>query len=111
MSSMIETIPSKEQGMTSPEPGLKRQVMSFSPAMMLVRHTMETGWVGTKHSHPHEQLVYIIKGHIRFEYPGGTFDAHTGDSFLVPGGVEHQASAFEDSEVLDIFTPMREDYA
>lgn len=97
--------------MTSLEPGLKRQVMSFSPAMMLVRHTMVNGWVGTKHSHPHEQLVYIIKGGIRFEYPGGTFEARTGDSFLVPGGVEHQARAFEDSEVLDIFTPMREDYA
>jgi quercetin dioxygenase-like cupin family protein len=97
--------------MTSPEPGLKRQVMSFSPAMMLVRHTMVKGWVGTKHSHPHEQLVYVIKGGIRFEYPGGTFEARTGDSFLVPGGVEHQATAFEDSEVLDIFTPMREDYA
>jgi len=97
--------------MTSPEPGLKRQVMSFSPAMMLVRHTMVKGWVGTKHSHPHEQLVYIVKGGIRFEYRGGTFEARTGDSFLVPGGVEHQATAFEDSEVLDIFTPMREDYA
>jgi quercetin dioxygenase-like cupin family protein len=97
--------------MTSPEPGLKRQVMSFSPAMMLVRHTMVKGWVGTKHSHPHEQLVYIIRGGIRFEYLGGTFEARTGDSFLVPGGVEHQASAFEDSEVLDVFTPMRQDYA
>ena len=111
MSSEIAVTPSKEQGMTSPEPGLKRQVMSFSPAMMLVRHTMVKGWVGTKHSHPHEQLVYIIRGGIRFEYPGGTFEARTGDSFLVPGGVEHQATAFEDSEVLDIFTPMREDYA
>jgi len=97
--------------MTSPEPRLKRQVMSFSPAMMLVRHTMVKGWVGTKHSHPHEQLVYIVKGGIRFEYPGGRFEARAGDSFLVPGGVEHQATAFEDSEVLDIFTPMREDYA
>lgn len=111
MSSEIAVTPSQEQGMTLPEVGLKRQVMSFSPAMMLVRHTMVKGWVGTKHSHPHEQLVYIIKGGIRFAYPGGTFEARTGDSFLVPGGVEHQATAFEDSEVLDIFTPMREDYA
>jgi hypothetical protein len=29
----------------------------------------------------------------------------------VPGGVEHQASALADCEVLDIFTPYREDYA
>jgi quercetin dioxygenase-like cupin family protein len=107
----IAVTPSKSEGMTTPEPGLKRQVMCYSPSMMLVRHTMDKGWVGTKHSHPHEQMVYIVSGHIRFEHPGGTFDAKTGDSFLVPGGVEHQASAPEDSEVLDIFTPMREDYA
>ena len=111
MSSQIEVIPSEADGMTSPEPGLKRQVMSFSPDMMLVRHTMEKNWVGTRHSHPHEQLVYVVKGSIRFEHPGGTFEAKSGDSFLVPGGVEHQATALEQSEVLDIFSPMREDYA
>ena len=110
-STEIHVIPSKEGGMSTPEPGLRRQVMSYSPAMMLVRHTMKKGWVGTRHSHPHEQMVYIVSGRIRFEHPGGVIEAHAGDSFLVPGGVEHQASAFEDSEVLDIFTPMREDYA
>jgi quercetin dioxygenase-like cupin family protein len=32
--------------------------------MMLVRHTMEKGWAGNRHSHPHEQLVYIVnRGH------------------------------------------------
>ncbi len=101
---------SQDEGMGTPEPGLKRQVMSYSPAMMLVRHTMVKGWVGTRHSHPHEQMVYIVRGRIRFEHPGGTFEAGPGDSFLVPGGVLHQAAAIEDSEVLDIFTPMREEY-
>jgi quercetin dioxygenase-like cupin family protein len=79
--------------------------------MMLVRHTMTAGWVGTRHSHPHEQMVYILRGRIRFEHPGGVFEAGPGDSFLVPGNVPHQAFALEDSEVLDIFTPAREDYA
>jgi quercetin dioxygenase-like cupin family protein len=97
--------------MSTPEQGLRRQVMSYSPSMMLVRHTMIKDWVGAKHSHPHEQLVYIVRGRIRFEHPGGVFIVGPGDSFLVPGNVEHQASALEDSEVLDIFTPMREDYA
>jgi quercetin dioxygenase-like cupin family protein len=97
--------------MSVPEPGLRRQVMSFTPKMMLIRHTMKKGWVGAKHSHPHEQMVYIISGHIIFEYPGGTIDAKPGDSFIVDGDVEHQARALEDSEVLDVFTPMREDYA
>jgi quercetin dioxygenase-like cupin family protein len=81
---------SSNEDTTTPEPGLRRQVMSSSPATMLVRHTMTAGWVGTRHSHPHEQMVYILRG---------------------PGNVPHQAFALEDSEVLDIFTPAREDYA
>jgi len=109
--SKIEVIPSNTEEMSTPEPGLRRQVMSYSPSMMLVRHTMKKGWVGTRHSHPDGQMVYIVSGGIRFEHPGGTFDVGPGDCFLVPGGVEHQASALSDSEVLDIFTPMREDYA
>ena len=107
----IEVTPSQDATMSVPEPGLRRQVMSYSPSMMLVRHRMEKGWVGAKHSHPHEQMVYVVSGHIIFEHPGGTLDARAGTSFLVPGGVDHQASALEDSEVLDVFTPYREDYA
>jgi quercetin dioxygenase-like cupin family protein len=77
---------------------------------MLVRHLMEKGWIGARHSHPHEQLVYIVRGHIHFQSGAAAFDARTGDSFVVPGGVEHQANAVEEAEVLDIFTPVREDY-
>ncbi len=102
---------SNPEAMSTPEQGLRRQVMSYSPSIMLVRHTMVKGWVGARHSHPHEQLVYIVRGRIRFQHPGGTFDVGPGNSFLVPGNVEHQASALEDSEVLDVFTPMRQDYA
>jgi quercetin dioxygenase-like cupin family protein len=109
--SAVEIVPSQDETMSNPEPGLRRQVMSYSPGMMLVRHRMQKGWVGARHRHPHEQLVYIVSGHLSFQHPGGVFDAKAGDSFLVPGNVEHQASAVEDSEVLDIFTPYREDYA
>ena len=95
----------------SPETGLSRQVLAYSGKLMLVRHLMEKGWVGARHSHPHEQLVYIVRGHIQFNGGDRTFEARAGDSFLVPGGIEHQANALEESEVLDVFTPLREDYA
>jgi quercetin dioxygenase-like cupin family protein len=107
----ITTIASDDTRMTSPEEGLRRQVMSYSPTMMLVRHTMRKGWVGVRHSHPHEQMVYIVHGRLVFEHPGGRFEVGTGESFLVPGDVPHQASALEDTEALDIFTPYREEYA
>lgn len=96
---------------SSPEPGLLRQVLAYTEKLMLVRHRMEKGWSGARHSHPHEQLVYVLRGHLRFTGGGKTFEARAGDSFVVPGGVEHQAIAFEDSEVIDVFAPFREDYA
>jgi quercetin dioxygenase-like cupin family protein len=106
----VQLIPIKSCRIFSPEAGLSRQVLAYSSKLMLVRHLMERGWTGLRHSHPHEQLVYIVHGHIQFHDGDTAFEARTGDSFVVPGGREHQASALEASEVLDIFTPIREDY-
>lgn len=107
----IDLVTQNDRRIFSPEAGLSRQVLAFTDKLMLVRHLMEKGWVGARHSHPHEQLVYIISGHVRFSAAGSTFDARSGDSFVVPGGIEHEASALEPSEVLDVFTPCREEYA
>lgn len=107
----LPVVHSSSEDIGTPEPGLKRQLMSYSPSLMLVRHTMTAGWVGARHSHPHEQLIYVVRGEIHFEQPEGKAVLHAGDSLLIPGGIEHQASAPVDSEVLDIFTPAREDYA
>jgi quercetin dioxygenase-like cupin family protein len=96
---------------TTPEPGMLRQVLSFNPHLMLVRHRFEKGWSGARHSHPHHQLVYVVRGRIRFEAEGQRWEMAAGDSIVVDGNVEHQAAALEDSEVLDVFTPYREDYA
>jgi quercetin dioxygenase-like cupin family protein len=96
---------------TKPEPGMLRQVLAYNPHLMLVRHTFEKGWKGARHIHPHHQVVYVVRGHILFEAQGKSWELRGGDSIVVDGGVEHQASAFEASEILDIFTPYRQDYA
>lgn len=107
---MLKVIRADDSKMTAPEPGLRRQVMATTEPMMLVRHRMEPGWVGAAHSHPHEQLIYILSGEIALVVDGETYLLHAGDSVMVPGGVVHQASASVESEVLDVFTPAREDY-
>lgn len=89
---------------------MTRQVLAHSDELMLVRHYFEKDWIGARHSHPHHQLVYIVRGALRVEVGEETFDVFAGDSFVVDGGVEHQAAALEASEVLDVFTPVREDY-
>jgi quercetin dioxygenase-like cupin family protein len=95
---------------TTPEPGLERRVVASTPAMMLVEHRMQPGWRGVRHSHPHEQAVYVLSGRLKFAAGDAEFEVHAGQSFVVPGGMEHEASALEASVVLDVFTPARDDY-
>jgi quercetin dioxygenase-like cupin family protein len=85
-------------------------VLAHSNAMMLVRHEMSKGWRGAAHKHRHEQMVYVISGHVRVVVDGEVIEASTGDNFIVGSNVEHQATALEDSVVLDMFCPSREDY-
>ena len=62
------------------------------------------------HSHPHEQTGTLISGKLRFNVEGEIFDAGPGDSWCLPGGVEHSAEALEDAVVIEVFAPVREDY-
>jgi quercetin dioxygenase-like cupin family protein len=103
--------PSHAAAVSQPEPGMRRQVLAYDPNLMLVRHQLEQGWKGARHQHPHSQLVYVVRGRILFEGDGQTIEMRAGDSLVVGSNVEHQASALENSEVLDVFTPFREDYA
>jgi quercetin dioxygenase-like cupin family protein len=98
-------VPGEERPIAEPEPGLRRQILVYSQAMMLVRHEMKKGWEGTAHSHPHEQMVYVISGSIRISVNGASLVASAGDNFVVASNAEHQATALEDAVVLDIFTP------
>jgi quercetin dioxygenase-like cupin family protein len=103
--------PTDATSVSSPEPGMQRQVLAYNRSLMLVRHHFLQGWKGTSHRHPHEQLVYVVTGRMQFNSKGKTIELRRGDSMIVEGNVEHQATALEDSEVLDVFAPCREDYA
>lgn len=94
-----------------PEKGLMRLVGAYNEKLFLAEHYMDEGWVGAAHSHPHEQIVYVVSGHLKVTCGGKTFDVRSGDSFVVRGGVEHQATALEATHVIDVFTPCRSDYA
>jgi quercetin dioxygenase-like cupin family protein len=94
----------------SPEPGLTRRILAHNENMMLVEHHMEKGWAGARHSHPHDQLVYVVSGRLRFSCGSEEFEAGAGDSFILRGGIEHQGWALAPSVILDVFTPLREDY-
>jgi quercetin dioxygenase-like cupin family protein len=106
----LVVVPHRDGKESEPEKGLKRRVLAYNDKLFLAEHEMEKGWVGTMHSHPHDQVVYVVHGHLKVKAEGQTFELRTGDTFVVRGGVEHGASALEKSLVIDIFTPCREDY-
>jgi mannose-6-phosphate isomerase-like protein (cupin superfamily) len=63
-----------------------------------------------RHAHPQEQTGYLISGRIRLSIGEESFDVEHGDSWCIPGNVEHQAEILEDSVAVEVFSPVREDY-
>jgi quercetin dioxygenase-like cupin family protein len=62
------------------------------------------------HSHPHEQMGFLVEGRLEFTIGGVTRLLGPGDMWRIPGGVSHQVRALEKSVALDVFHPIREDY-
>ena len=106
----VVDVTAPEAAESHPEPGLTRRVGAHNEKLLLAEHRMDAGWAGAAHSHPHDQMAYVVSGRLRITAGGRTFEARAGDSFVVRGGIEHQASALEPSVVIDVFTPCREDY-
>jgi len=91
--------------------GVKRKVLSYSKNLMACELTFEKGAVGAPHSHPHEQIGYIISGKLVYQEAGQADKIlETGDTYYVAPNVVHGVQILEDTKLLDIFTPMREDF-
>jgi quercetin dioxygenase-like cupin family protein len=68
------------------------------------------GAVVPEHQHPHEQTGYLISGSLRFFGAGEDTVVTPGDCWNFASGVPHGAEALEDSVVIEVFSPIREDY-
>lgn len=79
--------------------------------LMLAVVDIEANALLPNHSHPHEQGGLVLKGELELTIDGETRLLKEGDIYMIPGGVEHHAFAgTEPVQVLDIFTPIRQDF-
>ena len=94
-----------------PGPGAVRKILVYSENMMLMYSEAEPGG-GLSHSHPHEQMGYIIQGTTQLTAGGETVTLRAGSSFLLEPNEHHELKTLGDETciVLDIFHPHREDY-
>jgi quercetin dioxygenase-like cupin family protein len=88
---------------------ITRKVMSGKQGM-LVWWRMKAGAHAAAHTHPHEQIVYMISGQMDFRIGDEKRSMRAGDVAVIPGGVEHEGFFPEDTEVVDFFAPPREDF-
>ncbi|CAO3432266.1 cupin domain-containing protein [Azospirillum doebereinerae] len=90
--------------------GVRRKILGHNDTMMMVRVEFETGAIGPLHSHPHVQCAVVEKGAFDVTIDGRTQRLATGDGYIVPPNVIHGVVALEPGVLLDIFTPIREDF-
>jgi quercetin dioxygenase-like cupin family protein len=90
--------------------GVERQ-MIVGAKLMVCRLRFRPHVDTTTHSHPHEQITLVEKGRVRFTIEGETRVAGAGDVVRFAPGVVHGATILDEEVVLiDVFTPIREDF-
>lgn len=90
--------------------GVSRKILAYNDDMMIVEVHFEKGGVGSLHTHPHVQSTYVKSGAFVFTIDGESVTVHAGDTIAFPSNVQHGTKCLEAGVVLDIFTPMREDF-
>ena len=90
--------------------GVRRKILTYDEKIMLVRVEFEKGGVGTLHQHYHVQVTNIESGKFEVEISGEKKVLQAGDVFHVPSHAWHGAVCLEAGVLIDIFTPMREDF-
>lgn len=90
-------------------PLLTRQYIS-GQQLMLARIVLRKGCIVPEHSHPNEQIAFILEGALRFNLPGESQTVRAGEILVIPANVPHSAEALEDTIDFDLFAPPRQDW-
>ena len=94
-----------------PVPGCRMRT-PYGENLMLSYLEMDEGAEVPLHDHPHEQGGILISGTMELQIGDEVRTVQPGGMYLIPGGVKHRAVAVGGpAVVLDVFSPIREDYA
>ena len=87
-------------------------ILQSGERAMLILNTIEPGIPTPPHSHPHEQMGYILEGRAVLFSGGRSVEIAAGTSFQIPPNEPHNFDATGDGPavILEAFSPPREDY-
>ncbi len=87
------------------------EVLAYGGKLMSITYNFEKGSSVPVHTHPHEQLTYVVKGRLLFKKGEEEIVVEEGDSmYFAPNEPHGVLEALEDAKVIDVFTPQREDF-
>jgi unsaturated pyranuronate lyase len=93
-----------------PSEGIERQ-MVVGQNVMICRFRFAPFLFTPEHTHPHEQMSIVVSGRVRFFVEGEERVASPGDVLHFPPNCLHGATMLDEPvELIDIFTPLREDF-
>jgi len=90
--------------------GIEIKTLAYGERTLMVEFLLRQGHDLPRHTHPHEQTGYLVRGHILLAIGSEVHEALPGDSWCIPGGIEHGGEFLEDSVAVEVFSPVREDY-
>lgn len=90
--------------------GVHRRTMATTDEAMVCQFHLDEGSVVPRHHHMNDQVGYVVSGKVEMTIGDTVRIIQAGDSYAVPGGIHHSATALENSIVIDVFSPPREDY-
>ena len=92
-------------------PGVTRRTLVSGDRLTFVEIQLEPDAEVPEHTHPHEQAGHVAAGRVRFRIGAVESELGPGSSYLIPGDVPHHLVALEDATLIEVFSPVREDFA
>lgn len=106
----MNTVKSGDMQWTDLGGGVKRRVLAYTKDGMVVEVAFEEGGAGAQHSHPHVQCTYIKSGAFIFTVGGIDYPVAAGDSLAFERNETHGCVCTAAGTLIDVFSPMRDDF-
>ena len=88
--------------------GVEFDLLAIGPQSMMTKMRYRPDNVIPFHSHPNEQIGYVLSGRIRVLTRDSQYELGTGDTYAIPANVEHSIEIIEAAEEIQVFTPPRD---
>ena len=90
-------------------PAVVRQYIT-ADRVTIARFELKRGGVVPRHAHENEQVSVVLSGALLFRIDGREITVKGGEAMQIPGNVPHEVEVVEDALVMDVFSPIRQDW-